>query len=92
MQRCAGCRVCQIACKGKNGLALEAALLKVRTFEAGTYPNPGIYHLTNMCNHCANPPCLPVCPAGAIQKLANGIVDIDPQACIGCRACIASCP
>ena len=92
MQRCAGCRVCQIACKGKNGLALEATLLKVRTFETGAYPNPGIYHITTMCNHCANPPCVPACPARAIEKHANGIVDIDTEKCIACRACVASCP
>ncbi|MCL2205809.1 MAG: 4Fe-4S dicluster domain-containing protein [Treponema sp.] len=92
MQRCVGCRVCQIACKGKNGLALEATLLKVRTFESGVYPNPGIYHIPTTCNHCANPPCVPVCPVQAIEKLPSGIVDIDPDRCIGCRACIASCP
>ena len=92
MQRCVGCRVCQIACKGKNGLALEATLLKVRTFETGVYPAPGIYHFPVMCSHCTNPPCLPVCPVKAIRKLANGIVDIDAETCIGCRACIASCP
>ena len=92
MSKCVGCRVCLIACKGKNRLNIEATLRRVRTFETGTYPNPGIFHLSESCNHCENAVCVRACPVGALEKLRNGIVDINEELCIGCRACISACP
>jgi len=40
------------------------------------------------CMHCADPGCLKACPApGAIVQYENGIVDVNPDACIGCKMC-----
>jgi len=45
------------------------------------------------CMHCEDPGCLKACPApGAIVQLANGIVDFDSEACIGCGYCQKGCP
>ena len=45
-----------------------------------------------MCQHCANPPCVDVCPTGASFKRADGIVLVDRHSCIGCRYCVMACP
>lgn len=45
-----------------------------------------------MCQHCAHPPCVDVCPTGASFKRPDGIVLIDKHICIGCRYCIMACP
>ena len=45
-----------------------------------------------MCQHCADPPCVDVCPTGASFKRADGIVLVDRHSCIGCRYCMMACP
>ena len=47
----------------------------------------------DQCMHCADPGCMAACPApGAIVQYANGIVDVNADACIGCQLCQAGCP
>jgi formate dehydrogenase iron-sulfur subunit len=47
----------------------------------------------DQCMHCADPGCLEACPApGALVQYANGIVDVNPDACIGCKYCETGCP
>src|SRR5512138_4024067 len=45
------------------------------------------------CMHCEDPGCLKACPApGAIVQYSNGIVDVNPDQCIGCQLCRTGCP
>ena len=45
------------------------------------------------CNHCENPACVAVCPAGAQQKdPETGICKQDQSMCIGCGGCVKACP
>jgi formate dehydrogenase iron-sulfur subunit len=47
----------------------------------------------DQCMHCEEPGCLAACPApGAIVQYSNGIVDVNPDQCIGCRYCETGCP
>src|SRR5206468_3854543 len=67
-------------------------LIKFREQET---PEGGLAWLMrkDQCMHCADPGCLRACPApGAIVQYENGIVDVNPDRCIGCGLCQTGCP
>jgi tetrathionate reductase subunit B len=97
INRCeSGCDKCVAACNEENGLrghgrpATDAQWIRkvgIRNPRTGES-----YSLPVMCQHCAEPPCVDVCPTGASFKRADGIVLVDRHRCIGCRYCMMACP
>ena len=46
-----------------------------------------------ICMHCNTPTCAEVCPADAIKKTDDGIVQsAKKERCIGCNNCGLACP
>ena len=50
------------------------------------------FFVPKLCNQCANPPCVQVCPVGATFQTEDGVVLVNSNTCIGCRYCIQACP
>ena len=92
LRRCIGCDACTLVCKQKNGTAPGAYWCHVLKSEIGQYPNARAHYVPVICMHCADPPCVSVCPTSASIKRADGIVVIDREKCIGCRTCMLACP
>lgn len=94
LDRCIGCKGCQVACKMENGTTLGSDRTKVRAVgPTGTFPNLEMYFLPTMCQQCENPVCVRVCPSGAVYKSReDGVVRIDSMKCIGCHSCNQECP
>ena len=73
LDRCIGCKGCQVACKQENGVALGANRTLVRTVgPMGSYPDVQMYFLPTPCQQCADPPCVQVCPTGACWQNREG--------------------
>jgi len=95
LNRCASdCDACVTACDRENGLPAEKTATSaqwIRKVELKDMRGQ-VRSLPMMCQHCAEPPCVDVCPTGASFKRADGIVLVDRHTCIGCRYCMMACP
>ncbi len=89
---CIGCHACSTACKSENEVPLGVSRTWVKYVEAGTYPHTKRHFQVTRCNHCENPPCTRICPVTAMYQRDDGIVEFDPNVCIGCKACMQACP
>ncbi|MDF2655550.1 MAG: [NiFe]-hydrogenase apoprotein ferredoxin-type subunit [Bacillota bacterium] len=94
LDRCIGCKGCQVACKMENQVALGSNRITVREVgPTGTYPDIQMYFLPSMCQQCADPTCVKVCPTGACYKnSSDGVVLINQDQCIACLSCKNACP
>jgi len=45
-----------------------------------------------VCRACRDPPCVAVCPTGALKPREGGGVIISYNKCIGCGYCREACP
>jgi molybdopterin-containing oxidoreductase family iron-sulfur binding subunit len=94
--KCAsGCTDCVDACNRENGLdprPTPTAAQWIRKVEIKEIKTGRTASVPVMCQHCAEPPCVDVCPTGASFKRADGIVLVDRHSCIGCRYCMMACP
>lgn len=94
LDRCIGCKGCQVACKMENGTPLGSDRIKVRQVgPTGVFPALELYFLPTMCQQCEDPVCVKVCPSGAVYKgRTDGVVQIETMKCIGCGSCNRECP
>ena len=92
LRRCVGCQTCTAACKHANATPPGVQWRRVLDMEFGEYPDVQRAFVPVGCQHCADPPCMHVCPSTATRKRADGIVTIDYDICIGCAYCAVACP
>jgi Fe-S-cluster-containing dehydrogenase component len=90
---CVGCMDCVVACKTENRVPEGFNRDWIAYETVGTFPTLHQEIRSERCNHCDNPPCVTCCPTGASHVDEFGtLVEITHEACIGCKACLASCP
>jgi Fe-S-cluster-containing dehydrogenase component len=86
--RCIGCKSCMEACtecdthRGESMIHLEYI---DRAQSVQTVPV--------VCMHCEQPTCAEVCPADAIKRTGDGVVQSARKPrCIACGNCVVACP
>jgi Fe-S-cluster-containing hydrogenase component 2 len=44
------------------------------------------------CRKCEDAPCISVCPADALEKDKDGLIERHTNLCISCKSCVTICP
>ncbi len=91
-KKCVGCSDCVVACQTENNVPVGYCRDWIVELVEGTYPMLELELRSERCNHCTDAPCVRCCPTGASHIREGGIVAVTQDECIGCSACIESCP
>ncbi len=91
-RKCIGCHACTVACKSEHDVPIGVNRTWVKYVEKGEFPDTRRLFNVMRCNHCADAPCVEICPTEALYTRKDGIVDFDDRRCISCKACTQACP
>lgn len=91
-RKCIGCHACTVACKSEHDVPIGVNRTWVKYIEKGEFPDTRRLFSVMRCNHCADAPCVEICPTEALYTRKDGIVDFDDRRCISCKACTQACP
>ena len=97
VDRCTGCRTCELYCATERGSEGKTLLQAVQETPV---PQPRLRveggpdaSLPVQCRHCLEAPCLDACLTGAlVREEAHGMVHVDEDRCIACWTCVMFCP
>jgi DhnA family fructose-bisphosphate aldolase class Ia/Fe-S-cluster-containing hydrogenase component 2 len=87
VERCSGCRICELACSFFHEKVFDFSLarLRVKASEDGRTFTP---YVCTLCYSCVN-----ACPNGALRvNSRTGAVEVSPELCQGCGICVDFCP
>jgi len=92
LRKCIGCQACTVACGMENAVPTGKFRTIVSNYEIESQGRVQNVVLPRLCNHCEDPPCIPVCPVQATYQRDDGIVVVDGERCVGCGYCVQACP
>ena len=86
--RCIGCQACVQACS-ECDTHKGTAMIHLEYVDRPNSPQTAPV----ICMHCDSPTCAEVCPADAIKKTEDGVVQsARKERCISCNNCGLACP
>ncbi|MCM8795422.1 MAG: 4Fe-4S dicluster domain-containing protein [Candidatus Omnitrophica bacterium] len=96
VDKCLGCKSCEIACAVAHSLSGE--LFNTLQEEVLSLPRKKVLYYKDKnypvsCRHCKEPKCVDACMAKAlVYDKEKGMVLHDTERCVGCWMCVMVCP
>jgi anaerobic carbon-monoxide dehydrogenase iron sulfur subunit len=88
-EKCSGCRTCEVVCSlfHHGEVNPDRSCIRIVKWEEKGLDVPVV------CQHCEIPVCMENCPSGALRRdEKTDAVLYHPEACIGCKLCVLTCP
>lgn len=86
--RCIGCNACVQACT-ECDTHRGYSMIQLDYVDPANSPQT----VPVVCMHCDSPTCAEVCPADAIKRMGDGVVQTARKPrCIACNNCVLACP
>jgi len=87
LERCTGCRNCELACSTVHTQSFNPKRSRIQILkeEVRNLVVPMV------CLQCETPLCQGACPNGAIVENEHGILYVKHETCIGCMNCVTAC-
>ena len=102
LDRCTGCKACEVACAAENNLPIAGServaegrgtqWIRVERYWEGEFPEVHARFVPVLCQQCSNAPCEPVCPVFATYHNDEGLNVQVYNRCVGTRYCANNCP
>lgn len=92
VDRCWGCKACEVACKQELSVGFGTRPLQVekigpRMIDRRLHED----YVPVMCQHCHEPACMEACPAEAIYRANDHSIQINYDECLQCGDCASAC-
>jgi anaerobic carbon-monoxide dehydrogenase iron sulfur subunit len=89
LDKCTGCRTCEVICSLTHEKESNTHLSRVRVIK---WDALGI-DVPIICHQCKRPNCRRVCPTKSIKRnTETGGMEVNTQTCVGCELCAFACP
>jgi carbon-monoxide dehydrogenase iron sulfur subunit len=85
---CSRCYMCELMCAFHHHGIGNPKRARIKVISLGQGEDIPV-----SCMNCEEPPCLKICPTGALHRPeAEGMVLVKADLCIGCAMCVNACP
>jgi len=85
---CSRCRMCELICAFHHHGVGNPRRARIQVIALGKGEDIPV-----TCLNCEEPPCLNICPTGALHRPEpEGMVEVQEDHCIGCAMCVNACP
>jgi carbon-monoxide dehydrogenase iron sulfur subunit len=96
IERCLGCKTCELACAVEHSASreLEKAARETPAPQSRVHVMQGSgFAAPLQCRQCEDASCVAACPTGALLRHGQEEpVLLDRDRCIGCMWCVEACP
>lgn len=87
VDRCSGCRLCEMVCSFNNENAFGSSISKITVIKEDKF---GL-DLPIVCWHCNPCNAMESCPTEALERNEEGLVFVNDEKCTGCKKCLETC-